>query len=249
MPETLPGRSPIQRILAAAALCLSLTASTWAENKVVSAPTNYEMVQAPTAYTLMHGGYDMVAQMYDNGGLFVRANVGFQEFFMFGFSANATNVIGQGTIQIQTPRLFFKVKPLDQKTAPLSLAVAWDARGYGVDNGGRFFPGTEEGFYVAASHEFKELGYLQLHGGVNLVKFDNFDSSQDLGCFLGTSFAVAPPLAFNFELNQMLTSYWQFNANVLFNVDNPLRVGLDFRDINRSDLFARILRVQYISFF
>jgi hypothetical protein len=187
--------------------------------------------------------------MYDNGGLFVRADVGFKEFFMFGFSANATNAIGHGTIQIQTPRLFLKFKVLDQKNSPIALAVAWDDRGYGTVSGGRFFPGTQEGFYVVGSHEFQELGWLQLHGGLNLVKVDQFDSSRDLGGFFGTSFAVAPPLMFNVELNQLLSTDWQFNANVLFNVDTPLRVGMDFRDMNRGDLFARILRVQYISFF
>jgi hypothetical protein len=51
------------------------------------------------------------------------------------------------------------------------------------------------------------------------------------------------------EVNQMLTTYWQYNANIMFNLDNPLRIGLDLRDINRSDLFSRVLRVQYISFF
>jgi hypothetical protein len=207
------------------------------------------MVQAPTAYTLMHGGYDLVTEMYENGGLFLRADVGFQNFFMFGFSANATNVIGQGTIQIQEPRLFFKFKILDQKTAPMALALAWDDRGYGVVTDGRFEPGTEKGFYVAASHEFSELGYLQTHLGFNVVKFDNFDSSQDVGAFLGTSFAIAQPLLFNMELDKVFSPDWVFNANVVFNVDNPLRVGIDFVGINNADLFSRILRVQYTGFF
>jgi hypothetical protein len=220
-----------------------------AKGEMASAPTNYEMVEAPTAYILMHGGYDIVTQLYDNGGLFVRANVGFKDFFMFGFSANATDVIGQGTIQIQTPRLFLKFKLLDQKTAPVALAVAWDDRGYGSVVDGRFEPGLQKGFYAVVSHEFPELGYLQAHAGMNVVQFDSFDSSRDLGAFFGTSFALAPPLLFNFELDKLLSTQWQFNANFLVNVDNSLRIGMDFRDINRSDLFARILRIQFMGFF
>ncbi len=54
---------------------------------------------------------------------------------------------------------------------------------------------------------------------------------------------------FNLEMDKLLSDYWQFNANVLFNVDKPLRVGVDFRDINRADLFSRIVRVQYLGFF
>lgn len=207
------------------------------------------MVEAPTAYTLMHGGYDLVGRLYENGGVFVRGNVGFEDFFMFGFSGNATNLVGQGDIQIQTPRLFFKFKLLDQRTAPVAWAIAWDDRGYGTETQGRFYPGTQKGFYTAASHEFAELGYLQAHAGFNIVKFTNYDANQDLGAFLGTSFAVAKSVMFNLEFDKILSTYWQFNANVIFNTDNPLRVGFDLRDINRSDLFARIFRVQYLAFF
>lgn len=222
---------------------------TWAKNETASSPTNYEMVEAPTAYTLMHGGYDLVTRLYENGGLFIRGNVGFEEFFMFGFSGNATNVVGQGTIQVQTPGIGLKFKVLDEKVSPVALAVGWDNRGYGTQANGIFFPGTQKGFYSVVSHEFKELGYLQAHGGINAVTFDNFDANQDLGVFFGTSFAVAEPLMFNLEIDKLTSSYWQFNANVMFNVDNPLRVGVDFRDINRGDLFSRIVRVQYMGFF
>jgi hypothetical protein len=221
----------------------------WAKGELASSPTNYEMVEAPTAYTLMHGGYDLVTRVYENGGLFLRGNIGFKDFFMFGFSANATNVIGQGEIQIQTPRLFLKIRPLDQKSSPMALAIAWNDRGYGMEADGRFYPGLQKGFYAVVSHEFSKLGYLQLHAGVNVVKFDRFDSATDLGAFAGTSFAVAPPLMFNFELDKIINSFWQFNANIVYNVDNPLRVGFDFREINRGGNFSRILRVQYQGFF
>jgi len=76
------------------------------------------MVEAPTAYTLMHGGYDLLTKIYENGGLFLRGNIGFKDIFMVGFSANATNVIGSGTIQVQTPRLALKLKFLDEKSSP-----------------------------------------------------------------------------------------------------------------------------------
>ena len=197
----------------------------------------------------MNGGYDLVTEMYENGGLYLRGNVGFKNFFMFGFSANGTNVIGQGTIQIQTPKLAFKFKLLDQTTAPFALAIAWDDRGYGTFTNNRFEPGTQKGFYTVISHEYPDLGYLQTHIGFNMVEVDNFDSSQDLGAFLGTSFAVSKSLVFNLEADKIFSSQWAFNANFLFNVDTPLRVGVDFVDINNPDLFSRIVRIQYTGFF
>jgi hypothetical protein len=230
-------------------ITFGFSASAWAADETAPMPTNYEMVQAPTAYVLMNGGYDLVTEMYENGGLYLRGNVGFKNFFMFGFSANGTNVIGQGTIQIQTPKLAFKFKILDQTTAPFALAIAWDDRGYGTFTNNRFEPGTQKGFYTVISHEYPDLGYLQTHIGFNLVEVDNFDSSQDLGAFLGTSFAVSKSLVFNLEADKIFSSQWVFNANFLFNVDTPLRVGIDFVDINNPDLFSRIVRIQYTGFF
>jgi hypothetical protein len=230
-------------------IMFGFSASAWSADETAPMPTNYEMVQAPTAYVLMNGGYDLVTEMYENGGLYLRANVGFKNFFMFGFSANGTNVIGQGTIQIQTPKVAFKFKLLDQTTAPFALAIAWDDRGYGTFTNNRFEPGTQKGFYTVISHEYPDLGYLQTHIGFNLVQVDNFDSSQDLGAFLGTSFAVSKSLVFNLEADKIFSSQWAFNANFLFNVDTPLRVGIDFVDINNPDLFSRIVRIQYTGFF
>jgi hypothetical protein len=227
----------------------SLSSSLWAAGTLETGPSNYEMVEAPTAYILPHGGYDLVMRMYEEGGLFLRGDVGFKDIFMFGFSGNATNVIGTGTIQIQTPGLFLKVKLLDEKTTPFALAVAYDGRGYGIQTDGRFFPGLQKGFYVVASKEMPAAGFIQLHGGVNAVTFDNFNTSDDLGLFGGTSFALTSSLVFNLELNDVLMKDWQFNANFIFDYDSPLRVGVDFRDINNAALFSRILRVQYVSFF
>ncbi len=222
----------------------------WAEKgELASSPTNYEMVEAPTAYVLMHGGYDIVTRVYDNGGVYVRGNLGFKDVFMVGFSLNGANVIGNGEIQVQMPELALKFKALDEKSAPFSLAVAWDNRGYGTENNGIFSPGTQKGFYLACSREFPEAGYLQAHWGLNVVTFNQFDSSRDLGAFFGTSFAVCPTLMFNLEMDKILNDDWQFNGNFLFNVDKPLRVGIDFRDINRGDLFSRIIRIQYTGFF
>ncbi len=243
----------MKKILFLILLTLSFASKTWATDKAAdetaSMPSNYEMVQAPTAYVLLNGSYDLVTQVYNNGGLFLRGNVGFKNFFMFGFSANGTNLIGSGTIQIQTPKLAFKLKILDQSTNPFAWALGWDDRGYGTFVNNRFEPGTQKGFYTVISREYPELGYLQTHVGVNLVEFDNFDASQDLGGFLGTSFAIAKPLVFNLEADKIFSTQWAFNANVLFNVDNPLRVGLDFVDINTPSLFSRIIRIQYTGFF
>ncbi len=233
------------------AVMLTPMTTAWAadDEKTATMPTNYEMVQAPTAYVLMHGGYDLVGQIYQEGGLFLRGNVGFKNFFMFGFSANGTNLIGSGTIQIQTPKLFFKFKLLDQSTAPFALAVAWDDRGYGTFVNNRFEPGTQKGFYTVISHEYPELGYLQTHIGFNLVEFDNFDASQDLGGFVGTSFAPAKPLVFNAEVDKIFSSQVSVNANVMFNVEEPLRVGFDLVNITNPSQFARIVRIQYAGFF
>ena len=243
-------RIPIKKLkLYLTAAFFLLSPPLWAAGEVATGPSNYEMVEAPTAYILPHGGYDLVMRMYEEGGLFFRGNIGFKDLFMLGFSGNATNVIGTGTIQIQTPGLFFKVKLLDEKNAAFALALAYDGRGYGVQTGGRFYPGLQKGFYAVVSKEIPQAGFIQLHGGVNAVTFDNFNTTDDLGLFGGASFALTSSLVFNLELNDVLMKDWQFNGNFIFDYDNPLRIGVDFRDMNNAALFSRILRVEYVSYF
>ncbi|HVM33068.1 MAG TPA: hypothetical protein VMU88_08040, partial [bacterium] len=225
------------------ALLMLLSGPAWAAGDLAAGPTNYEMVEAPTAYILPHGGYDLIMRMYEQGGLFLRGNIGFKDLLMFGFSGNATHVVGTGDIEVQTPGLFFKVKLLDERKTPFSLALAYDGRGYGTQSGGRFFPGLQKGFYAVASKELPDAGFIQLHGGVNAVTFDHFNTADDLGLFGGASFALTSSLVFNLEVNDVLMDDWQFNANCIFNYDNPLRMGVDFRDINNGALFSRILRV------
>jgi hypothetical protein len=220
-----------------------------AKGKYAAAPSNYEMVEAPTAYTLLHGGYDLIARMYEGGGLFVRGNIGFKDRLMLGFSGNATNVIGHGDIDVQEPRLAVKWKILDQGRAPVALAAAWDDRGYGETFSRRFFPGLQKGFYSVVSREFKKAGYLQLHGGANVVSFSDFESERDLGFFGGLSFALHRSFVLNAEVDKVPAEFWQFNAGFLLAFDEPVRLGMDFRDINRSESFARILRLQCLSFF
>jgi hypothetical protein len=214
-------------------------------------PSNDQLVEAPTAYTLLHGGYQVMLRMYDGGGLFLRGDIGFQKFLQFGFSGNATNVIGHGTIEVQEPRLAIKVKPFSQgKVFPFTLAAGWDDRGYGLSSGRRFMPGTQKGLYVALSREFQSLRGLQLHGGANLVRVGrNYDSSSDAAAFGGVAIGFSNSFHLNLEVDKVFTEQWQFNGGLLVGNGAPLRVGLDFRDINRSESFARLLRIQYLGFF
>jgi len=220
-----------------------------AKGKYAAAPSNYEMVEAPTAYVLLHGGYDLIARMYEGGGLFVRGNIGFKDRLMIGFSGNATNVIGHGDIDVQEPRLAVKWKILEQGGSPVALAAAWDDRGYGEAYSRRFYPGLQKGFYAAVSREFPKAGFLQVHGGANVVSFSDFESDRDLGFFGGLSFALHRSFVVNAEIDKVPSDLWQFNAGFILAFDEPVRLGLDFRDINRPEAFARILRLQYLSFF
>jgi len=239
-------------LLLSALLVLSLAGNAEAKKGVYAAdPSNYELVEAPTAYTLLHGGYDLNLRMYEGGGVILRGNVGFHRFLQFGFSGNATNLVGHGNIEIQEPRLAIKLKPLTQnRHTPVALALGWDDRGYGVSIDRRFTPGLQKGLYAVVSREFKQAGYLQVHGGANVVRpGSHYDRNRDLGAFGGVSFALSHAIFMTAEADKLLTDFWQINSGVQFNLGDSIRMGMDFRDINRSELFARILRIQYLGFF
>lgn len=238
--------------LCLALLCalLSPGISQAAKGAYAADPSNDEMVEAPTAYTLLHGGYDLNLRMYEGGGIVLRGNIGFKRFLQFGFSGNATNIVGHGDIRVEEPRLGLKLKPFSQGRLPFSLALGWDDRGYGRSHDRRFFPGLQKGLYMALSREFKSAGNLQTHAGFNVVRpGEHYDSNRDLGVFAGISFAISRSIFLASEFDKLTTDFWQFNSGFQVGVGNSMRIGMDFRDINRSDYFARILRLQYLSFF
>lgn len=214
-------------------------------------PSNDCLIETPTAYTLLHGGYQGLLRMYEGGGLFIRGDIGFHKFLQFGFSGNATHVVGHGDIDIQEPRLAIKLKPVSQsKKFPLTLAAGWDDRGYGVTEGHRFDPGTQKGVYAVASREFAGLNGLQLHFGGNVVQMGkSYDAKHDTEAFGGMCFGISRVILVSAEVDQAFTDRWRFNAGFMVGDGEPFRVGLDFRDINRSELFARLLRIQYLGFF
>jgi len=188
--------------------------------------------------------------MYEGGGIIVRGNIGFHRFLQFGFSGNATNLVGHGDIQVQEPRLSLKLKPLSQGRFPFSAALGWDDRGYGRSEDRRFYPGLQKGLNVATSREFKEAGNLQVHAGAKVVRpGSHYDRERDLGVFTGLSFGISRSLFLAAEFDKLTTDFWQFNSGFQVGVGSSMRIGMDLRDINRSEFFARILRLQYLGFF
>ncbi len=248
------GRCRIRPVkILALSLCLAMACAVSARAKgaYAAGPTNDQLIEAPTAYTLMHGGYQFLMRMYESGGVFVRGDIGFHKLLEVGFSANASNVIGHGDIDVQEPRVALKVKFISQSSRfPLAMAIGWDDRGYGDTVDRRFYPGTQKGLYLVASHEIAKLRGLQLHGGANVVRFgDDYDSENDLAAFAGTCFGISDSFYLTAELDKLMTDQWQFNAGFMVGNGAPIRVGLDLRDINRDELFSRMLRIQYMGFF
>lgn len=221
-----------------------------AKGAYAAAPSNTEMVEAPTAYTLLHGGYQLLFRQYENGGVFLKGDIGFQEWLMFGFSLNATRVVGQGDIEVQNPRLGIKVKFLKEPRFPFSVAIGWDDRGYGSSSSdGLFTPGLQKRLFLSLSREWAKPLFFQWHVGVNLLRADENNKTGNAAAYTGLTFALVRDFFFNLELDKLGTDWWQGNAGFVIALDEAFRIGMDFRDIQDQDLFSRILRIQYLGFF
>jgi len=161
------------------ALCISLSVVSWlpAKGAVMTLPENWEMVNAPTAYTLIRGSYSLNTRLYEGGGLFGRWNFGFMGRLMLGVGFTVNNAIGSGDMSAENPRLGIRLRVVDENTYP-SIAVGWDQRGYGPYDGKHFLLG-EKGAYLAMSKEVGLGGTVfQLHGGANVVEVEDFDENE-----------------------------------------------------------------------
>jgi len=96
-------------------------------SRVYSA-TMLDVVDTPTAYTLMKGEFNVSIWGYNNGGLLTRATVGLHDNIYLGASFDIENLIGEDEAKFNIPGVIARVKLTDGwESFPLLIALGYDA--------------------------------------------------------------------------------------------------------------------------
>ncbi|MFQ5608282.1 MAG: hypothetical protein ACE5GA_10070, partial [Candidatus Zixiibacteriota bacterium] len=93
---------------------------------------NRSLIDAPTAYSLPRGSFDLRFSVHAGGGLIAGTNIGLSEFLMVGFSYGANGVLSQNDPDYN-PSVEFSLKwRLTEETQALpALAIGFTSQGSG----------------------------------------------------------------------------------------------------------------------
>ncbi len=204
---------------------------------------NIELVDVPTANSMLKAELRYDVKFYSGGGVLNRVYVGIFDRLMIGAALNVTNLVGTGQIQvILPPKLLGKFRITDDDGAVPAIAIGYEGESY--------FDMAARGVFLSVTKEVM-LGsaFIQLTGTVYSNQFSEILNNIDMGA--GIAFAITPDLALSAEADSfLLDNSLNINGGISYRfepitLEVILKYGLGENDIRHS----RVLRLTYISYF
>jgi len=223
------------------------------------------LIDAPTAWTLPRGSFDLSLRVFPNGGIIGATNIGLSNRFMLGISYGAEAIIAN-TGANWNPKIEFNIKLrlIDEAYYLPAIAVGFVSQGYGSYNDeNERYAYKSKGFYAVATRSLY-LYDLSLggHAGINFTMEDN-DGDKDPSLFFGidTQFTndIAIVAEYDLALNDdkgnngfgrgrgylNLSIKWLYSENL--ELEAVFKNLLDNRE--NIDSFSRGLRFTYVEYF
>jgi hypothetical protein len=235
----------ITRAMLTAAL-LAVPVQGWAQEGAPPPPVTgggrqfTNLADMPIAGLLERGNYEIDLRMYPEGGVYTFVRLGFLRSVNIGFSYGAENVVGRGKV-IWNPNVEFDIKAriIPETSVLPAFAVGYASQGFGpyLEDLERYTI-KSPGFYLVASKNYRYIGEMGLHGGVNKSREGGDDN--DLNVFLGVDKSLGPDLYLIAEYNAALNDNDQaalgygngyLNFGLKWAVSDHLRLELFFTNL------------------
>ncbi|MBI1806394.1 MAG: YjbH domain-containing protein [Ignavibacteria bacterium] len=218
------------------------------------------LIDLPTAGIIPHGNLALDMDFYQLGGLLVCTSIGAFDRLLLGVSYGGTKIIGRDKpTWNSTPGFSVKLRVIEETIFLPAIAVGFDSQGKEayLDELNRYTI-KSVGFYVVASKNYRALGFLSLHGGVN-YSLERADNDSDPNLFAGVEKTLGPILSVMAEYNLGANDSdhnargkgrGYFNAGVRMSVGNGLSLGLNLKDLlkNQQDVSvgSRTVVLEYV---
>ena len=207
---------------------------------------NIELVDVPTANTLLKGELRFDFKFSPGGGILSRVYVGVFDRLYIGAAFNVNNVIGSGNVDPQIPNFTGKIRITDDEGAVPAISLGYEGEGY---EGEGFTNQNAKGIFLAVTKEINAGIIMQATGAVytdNFVKFGN-----DIGLGAGLAFGITRELRACLEFDGMPSAArgrLNFGLGYFF---DPIEIDMGFKfGFGAGEpAQARILKVVYISYF
>lgn len=234
------------------------------EGSVYPQPT--DLVTVPTAGLIPRGAYLVDFRLFDNGGVMAGICAGISNRFMFGVSYGGTEIIGNQEIEwYKQPGVEIKYRFIEEGAKLPAFLIGFTSQGYGAYRDSlKRYDLKAKGFYFVASKNYRFLGNLGLHAGVNYNPLEKADGDRDPSFFLGLdkdinseiSLVVEYDAALNDNETNMLglgKGRGYLNAGLRWTLVQRFHIDVDFNNIllnqNKIDYVNREIKLTFIEFF
>lgn len=204
---------------------------------------NIELVDLPTANTLIKAELRCDIKLYPGGGILTRLYIGIFDKLMIGGAFNIVNLIGTGEVNyILPPKFLGKIRLTDDEGVMPAIAFGYEGQGY--------LDVPAKGAFLSITKEIS-LGiiFMQLTGTIYSNEF--YDISRNIDAGAGFAFAITKDFVISGEYDGFLgdnPGHINLGVGYFF---NPIQIDVGFKyGINNNNInVARILKIVYISYF
>jgi hypothetical protein len=204
------------------------------------------LIDTPTAGSLSAREFLYESQVFDGGGVVQRALFGLTDYVNIGVSYGGSNIVGSERVTWQPHIGFqFRVRLIEETMRGPALAFGFDSQGEGP-----FLPGEKldrfrhksRGIYLVLSRNYRFLGNLGFHGGIN-YSLETDDGDIDPSFWAGFDKNLGKHFDFrgeyDFAVNDgrkhsMVADRGYLNAMVIWRFGKGFGLEFDLRNILRS---------------
>jgi len=229
-------------------------------------PQPITLVTVPTAGIIPRGAYLAEFRLFSGGGVLAGISAGISQRFMFGVSYGGARIIGDQIIQWhKQPGVEVKYRFIEESTKLPALLLGFNSQGQGayIDTLKRYDT-KAIGFYLVASKNYRFLGNMGVHAGINYNPMENEDGDDDPSFFVGLDKDLNPEISFVVEYNAAFNDnetnvrrlgkgLGYLNAGIRWTMVQRFHLEVDFNNIllnrNKIDHFNRELKFTFVEFF
>lgn len=219
------------------------------------------LIDLPTAGMIGHGSFALDVDFFQSGGMLTEVSVGVFNRLLFGLSFGGTSIIGtdkpiwNSTLGVQA-----KLRVIDESVALPAIAIGFSSQGKEmyIDNLSRYTI-KSPGFYAVGSKNYRAMGTLSFHGGVN-YSLEHGDNDDDINFFGGVEKSLGSFISvlgeYNLGINDgngqaLGRGRGYFNIGIRVSIGNGLSLGFAFKDLLKNQpnvsIGNRIIQLEYVT--
>jgi len=221
------------------------------------------LIDKPTAGLVGRHNLGVDFEFYRYGGILVQTTFGVFNFADIGLSFGGSNIIGSDNIKWNDlPGIKVKIRPLEEKLYTPALVIGFESQGKETYySGSKRYLYKSPGFYAVASKNFKWLGFISYHIGLN-YSLETNDGDKDLNLFGGIEKTVGDYISilgeYDFGFNDDQTKTFgkgdgYLNLGINWYVGNGVTLSMQVKNLlkntNNDKSASRVMGIHLIQLF